>query len=137
MALSRVVFSQGQRAAASIPESWSEGSPLGLFVGLVVVPPLIETLVECTGPYWLFSRLRGYRRNRPKRCWGFIVVSASMMALLHPILAALMPAFVTGAFLAYCYQHFAPVGIWRAIAGTWAFHGAINLVGWTMLVAWG
>jgi hypothetical protein len=50
IALSHFVFDQSQKSAASIPEEWSKGSPLGLFVGLVVIPPLLETLVECSLP---------------------------------------------------------------------------------------
>ncbi len=134
MALSHFVFTQSQKSAASMPEKWSEGSPLGLFVGLVVIPPLLETLMECSLPYWVISRIRDYRVKRPKRCWGFVALSACAMAVLHPMVAALLPALITGAFLAYCYAHFAPASIWRAILATTIFHGAINIVGWTMLV---
>ena len=134
MALSHFVFTQSQKSAASIPEEWTKGSPLGLFLGLVVIPPLLETLVECSLRYWVISRIRDYRTNRPKRCWGFIAVSACVMTVLHPILAALLPAFITGAFLAYCYAHFASSSIWRAVLATTLFHGAINFVGWSMIV---
>ena len=134
MAFNHFVFSAAQKSAASMPEEWSQGSPIGLFLGLVVILPLLETLVECAVPYWVISRVRDYRTRRPKRCWGFVAVSACVMAVLHPMLAALVPALITGAFLAYCYAHFAPTGIWKAILTTTVFHGAINVVGWTMLV---
>jgi len=134
MALSHFVFAESQKSAASTPEEWSQGSAVGLFLGLVLIPPLLETLVECSLPYWIISSVRDYRTNRPKRCWGFVAVSACVMAVLHPMLAALLPALITGAFLAYCYAHFAPSGIWKAILATTVFHGAINMVGWTMLV---
>jgi hypothetical protein len=100
----------------------------------VIIPPLLETLVECSLPYWVISRIRDYRAKRPRRCWGFVAVSACVMAAFHPMLAALLPAFVTGAFLAYCYAHLALTGIGRTILATAVFHGAINIVGWTMLV---
>ena len=134
IALSHFVFTQSQEAAASMPEEWSRGSPVGLFIGLVVIPPLPETIVECSLPYWIISRIRDYRTTRPKRSWGFVAVSACVMAVLHPLLAALLPALITGAFLAYCYAHFASISIWKAILATTIFHGAINMVGWTMLV---
>jgi hypothetical protein len=134
MVLEYFVFTQSQKAAASMPDEWSQGSPLGLFLGLVVIPPLLETLAVCTLPYWIISRVRDYRTSRPKRCWGFVGVSACAMAVLHPMPAALLPALITGAFLAYCYAHFAPSGIWKAILATAVFHAAINMIGWTMLV---
>ncbi len=134
LAFGHCVFTQSQRSAASIPDRWSQGSPIGLFLGLVVMPPLLETLIECAVPYWVVSRVRDCRKERPRRCWGFVAVSACVMAVLHPMLAALLPALITGAFLAYCYAHFAPIGIWMAILATTVFHGAINMVGWTMLV---
>jgi len=131
---SHFVFTQSQQAEASMPEEWSQGSPAALFICLVVISPIMETLVECSLPYWIISRIRNYRTKRPKRCWGFVAVSACVMAMFHPILAAVLPAFVAGAFLAYCYAHFAPSGIWRAILTTAGFHAAINVVGWTILV---
>jgi hypothetical protein len=134
MVIAHFVFTRSQNSAASMPEEWTHGSPVGLFLGLVVIPPLLETLVECSLPYWIISRVRNYRVNRPKRCWGFVVVSACVMAVLHPMPAALLPALITGAFLAYCYSHFAPTGISKAILATTVFHGAINMVGWTIIV---
>jgi hypothetical protein len=134
MAFNHFVFSATQKSAAPVPEEWSQGSPVGLFMALVAIPPLVETIVECSLPYWIISHIRDYRTNRPKRCWGFVAVSACVMAVLHPMVAAQLPALVTGAFLAYCYAHFAPISIWKAILATTVFHGAINMVGWTMLV---
>ena len=54
--------------------------------------------------------------------------------LLHPMMAALLPSLITGAFLAYCYAHFASRSAGQAVLATTAFHGAINVVGWTMIV---
>lgn len=134
MAFNHFVFSATEKSAASMPEELTQASPLGLFLILVIITPLFETLVECTVPYWIISRVRNYRMNRPNRCWGFVALSACVMAVLHPMLAALLPALITGAFLAYCYAHFVPTGIWKAILATTVFHGAVNIVGWTMLV---
>ena len=134
MVLSHFLLTEGQKHASAMPDQWRDGSPLGLFLGLVVVPPILETLLECSLPYWVFSKVRDYLHNRPKRCWGFIVTSAFIMVLLHPMLGAILPSFITGAFLAYCYAHFAPSGVLKAILATSIFHAAINLVGWTMLM---
>jgi hypothetical protein len=128
------VFSPAQQAAAAMPKEWRAGAPLGLFLGLVVIPPVFETLVECTLPYWIVSQIRNYRRSRPKRCWGFIALSAGMMGMLHPIPAAVPAALITGVFLAYCYAHFAAKGIGKALLATAVFHAAINFVGWTILM---
>jgi hypothetical protein len=69
----------------------------------IILPPILETLIECTLPYWILKRLGRIASARP---WTFILISASMMALLHfPV--AVSCAFVTGMFLAYCYGHFA------------------------------
>jgi len=131
---SRYVFTQDQNAAASVPPQWREGTTLGLFLSLVLISPILETLLECSLPYWIIANVRDYRSNRPNHCWGFVAISACLMAALHPMLAALLPAFITGAFLAYCYVHFASGGTWRATAATAIFHGGINIVGWTMLI---
>jgi hypothetical protein len=56
------------------------------------------------------------------------------MALFHPMLPAILPSLITGAFLAYCYAHFAEKGVGQAILATIGFHGAINIVGWTMII---
>jgi len=63
-----------------------------------------------------------------------IVTSAFIMVLLHPMLGAILPSSITGAFLAYCYPHFAPSGARKVILATSIFHAAINLVGWTILL---
>jgi hypothetical protein len=44
--LTDLAFTDAQKSAATIPEQWSEGTPIGLFLGLVVIPPLLETLLE-------------------------------------------------------------------------------------------
>jgi len=134
MVLSQLVLSDAQKAAASVPEGAREMNAAVLLLLLVVVSPLIETLGECALPYLIISRVRGYRENRPTHCWGFVAISALLMALLHPMLAAVLPSLITGAFLAYCYAHFACRSAGRAILATTAFHGAINAVGWTMIV---
>lgn len=134
LALTPFLFTRGRVSAATVPEQWSEFTPLGLLLGVVIVPPLLETLLECSLPYWIVSWARDYRRRRPKRCWGFVAISACLMGVLHPIPGAIIPALVTGVFLAYCYVRFAATSIWQAILATWAFHAAINLVGWTLLV---
>ncbi len=104
-----------------------------LVVLLLVSGPILETLVECTVPYMLFARIGKYREFRPARPWGFIVTSALIMTVLHPIASALLPAFITGSFLAYGYAHFARLGTIHAILATFAFHAAINMVGYAML----
>ena len=134
MILNLFVFTPDPKAAASILERWSTETPLGQFLSLVVICPLLETLLECSLPYWIVAAVRDYRNNMPNRCWGFVTISAWLMAALHQMLAALLPAFITGAFLAYCYAHFARISTSRAILATTIFHGAINIVGWTMLV---
>jgi len=58
MVLSHLVLTEGQKQASAMPEQWREGSPLGLFLGLVVVPPVLETLLECSLPHWVFSKVR-------------------------------------------------------------------------------
>lgn len=134
VALSHFVFSDHQNAAASIPEGLHKVNAAALFFMLVVISPLIETLVECTLPYFLISRVRDSRETRPNHSWGFVGVSACVMALLHPMLAALAPSLITGAFLAYCYAHFAARNTGQAILATTTFHAGINIVGWTMIL---
>lgn len=134
LVLDAFLLNEAQSGAASMPNEWSELTPIGLFLGLVIVPPLLETIIECTIPFWIFARVRNYQQMRPVRCWGFITVSACIMAMLHPMIAAIVPAFITGGFLAYCYAHFAPRSIWKAILATFVFHAAINMVGWSILV---
>ena len=58
MVLSHLVLTDSQKQASAMPEQWREGSPLGLFLGLVVVPPVLETLLECSLPHWVFSKVR-------------------------------------------------------------------------------
>lgn len=108
-------------------------NPFGLFVLIVVVTPFIETLVECSLPYFVMSRL-SRTKIMPPRPWGFIIVSAILMCLFHRMLAVIIPSFITGVFLAYCYNHFAHENKGKAILVTTAFHGAINIVGWSMVV---
>jgi len=48
--VSHFVLTQEQNAASAMPDEWREGSPLGLFVGLVLIPAILETLLECSLP---------------------------------------------------------------------------------------
>jgi hypothetical protein len=102
---------------------------------MVLLDPLLETILECTIPYWLIRKCG--RRSGP-RPWGFVALSAAIMVLLHigawP--AAILPAAVTGVFLAYTYGHFAANDQRRAIVHTWAFHSSINIIGWVIMVRW-
>ncbi len=134
IALDNIVFTDAQEVAASIPDAAGKMNSVFLLFLFVIISPLFETLVECSLPYLIISRIRNYRQNRPKRCWGFIAISACVMALFHPMLAATLPSLITGAFLAYCYAHFAEKGVGQAILATIGFHGAINIVGWTMVI---
>ena len=121
--------------SGEVPAEDIELASLGitvLFVVMVIVGPLLETFVECTLPYSILRRLR--KTALPPRPWGFVFASALIMVALHPYLIALYPTVVTGVFLAYCYAHFVVRGAIWAIAYTTAFHAAINIVGWTMLV---
>lgn len=103
--------------------------PLRPHIGMMVFPPILETLIECTLPYWVLSRMRRIGAGRP---WGFILISGGIMALLHwPF--ALPCGFVTGVFLAYCYAHFAPRSLWLAFGATALYHAAFNAVGFVLL----
>jgi len=115
-----------------------DASPVRLLVGFLLIAPLSETLLECALPYWIIRKRRG--KSLGPRPWGFVIVSAALMAILH-IDAwphAIVPSLITGSFLAYTYAHFAVRNTRQAILHTTVFHAAINLVGWTMIVAgWG
>jgi hypothetical protein len=110
----------------------AEGGPWRYLIPFLVVAPTLETLIECTLPYWL---LHGWLKLSRRSVWPFVVVSATVMVLLHPLtpMVAVM-AFITGAFLAYVYAHFAPQGGVKAFLHTAVFHAAINLVGFTMIL---
>jgi hypothetical protein len=125
-----------------IPVSWFQGwlaslflraheldGPLQPHLSMLIVPPLLETFIECTLPYWILSRLGKIPVGRP---WGFIVLSGGLMALLH-FPYALPCGFVTGVFLAYGYAHFAPRSQGLAFAATALFHAAINAAGFVWL----
>ena len=119
---------------ADMSAKFSRINPALLFAVIVVVSPLLETLFECSMPFSILSFLHRKKGKLARRPWLFIVISALLMLLLHPVLAATVPAFVSGVFLAYCYAHFAPRGFRYALMYTTAFHGAVNIVGWTMIV---
>jgi hypothetical protein len=112
----------------------SNASPILLFFGWIILSPLLETVIECAIPYWLMLKARGMPAG--KRPWGFVAVSAAVMALLHldawP--SAILPSLVTGVFLAYTYGRFAVRGPRSAVLHTCLFHAAINIVGWLMVV---
>jgi hypothetical protein len=112
-----------------------DGSPTGLFIDFIIISPLLETLIECSLPYgvmWFFNIIPG-----DKRPWSFVCISAAIMALLHffawPF--AIIPSLITGVFLAYVYGHFAPRGFGYSLLYTSAFHAAINIIGWLMIIA--
>lgn len=117
-----------------VPNESFHFNPIILLCNWVAIDPLFETLLECSLLYFIFSRVGNYREKKSSRCWGFVTASACFMALLHPVLASLLPALITGVFLAYCYAHFADRKVGQAILATTCFHGAINIVGWSMIV---
>jgi hypothetical protein len=112
-----------------------DASAIVLLLGFLFLAPLLETTLHCVGPYWLMPRLRAVPVGR--RAWGFVAVSAGIMAVLHlgagP--AAFVPSLVTGGFLAYTYGHFAVRSVGLAVLHTWVFHAGINAVGWALIVA--
>ena len=103
---------------------------LRIFLAMLIFNPLIETIVECSLPYWIFHKL-GFASKRP---WLFIFVSATLMAVLHQTLGTLLPSLITGVFLAYTYGHFSLQSQIKATALTLLFHSCINLVGFTAIV---
>jgi hypothetical protein len=106
----------------------SSPDPWFYLIPFIVVAPAIETLLECTVPYSLMYKLRG---RRPRSPWPFVVFAALAMVALHPLTPVVMVfAFITGAFLAYVYRHFASQSQLKAFLHTAAFHAAINIVGW-------
>jgi hypothetical protein len=108
-----------------------EGDPSGYLIPFLIVAPTLETLIECSLPYWVMHRLLGWNRRTP---WPFVVVSAMLMVLLHPLTPIVITfAFVTGSFLAYVYAHFAPQSHVQAFLHTAVFHAGINIIGWTMM----
>jgi hypothetical protein len=108
------------------------GRPLALPNSISRRAPTLETLIECTAPYWFMDRVLKLERRSP---WPFVIVSALIMVLLHPLTPiVILMAFITGCFLAYVYAHFAPRSQWKAFLHAALFHAAINLVGWTMLL---
>jgi len=122
-----VGYVQGLLASGVVgaSDAWRPGVGGGALLVPIVVPPIVETLIECTLPYWILKRLG---KIGPARPWTFILISASIMALLHfPV--AVPGGFVTGMFLAYGYGHFATRGHAAAFAYTALYHAAINAVG--------
>jgi hypothetical protein len=103
---------------------------LTLFLSMLVLNPLLETIVECSLPYWLIRMIP----LSSKRPWVFIFISAALMAVMHQTLSALLPSLVTGLFLAYAYGHFALQSQVKATLLTMLFHSCINLVGFTLII---
>jgi hypothetical protein len=110
----------------------SSSDPWFYFLPFLVIAPPLETLIECTLPYLLMYKGSGHR---PKSPWPFVIVSALIMVVLHSLTPIVITfAFITGAFLAYVYVHFAPQSQVKAFFHTALFHAGINLVGWTTLL---
>lgn len=133
MIAARFLFTDAQLSAADVSKL-SDIEPALLFATIVIIGPLLETLVECSLPFLLLSYLQRNKGKPAARPWLFVVISALLMVVFHPMLAAIVPSFITGVFLAYCYAHFASRGFGCVLLCTTGFHGAINVVGWTMIV---
>ena len=86
-----------QPAAASRCGCLALGWLLFVFVFLA---PLLETLLQCVVPYWLMLKVQGTIVGRHP--WGFVAVSALILALLHLAAwpSAILLSLVTGSFLA-------------------------------------
>ena len=109
----------------------ASGDPWRYLLPFLVVAPTLETLIECTVPYAVMYRIL---KLRPRLPWPFVVVSATAMVLLHPLTpVVILFASITGSFLAFVYQHFAPSSQLKAFAHTALFHAGINIVGWTAI----
>ncbi|MCX5771723.1 MAG: hypothetical protein NTZ09_15840 [Candidatus Hydrogenedentes bacterium] len=114
------------------PPTISPSAMPALFVGALILSPVVETLLECTLVYQLGKWFFWKKGPRPSRPWGFIVAAALMMTVLHPINSSPL-SFTTGAFLGYCYAHFAAHSRLRAFAFTTLYHTGINTVGVTLV----
>jgi hypothetical protein len=132
LAISNLILGEAATGTDFRTQGWSNNRPAWAFLFMIVWFPVLETIVECLLPYLLL-----YRRavSRPHRPWGFVLISAALMAALHADLASILPSLVTGAFLAYCFAHFANNGLGKAVIATAGFHAAINLIGWVVLVS--
>jgi len=133
MIAAKFLFTDARISEANLP-NLSGINPVILFANIVIIAPLLETLLECSLPFFALSLIHRKKGKLPARPWLFVIISATLMMLLHPMLAAVVPSFVTGLFLAYCYAHFAARNFGSALMYTTAFHGAINIVGWSMIV---
>lgn len=133
MIASKFLFTENQISKANLP-NLSGVNPAILFAGIVIIDPLLETLLECSLPYFVISVIHRKKGRLPERAWLFVIISAFLMVLLHPMLVAVVPSLITGLFLAYCYAHFAARSFGFALLYTTAFHAAINIVGWTIIV---
>ena len=119
------VFYFGKIGTAAVPRDFPTSIHSPAFLAYVLlVAPVTETLLECSLPH-LILRARIHRHP-----WLFTIVSAALMAAIHPIgLASVFPL-LTGLLLAYCYLlflHRHPARV--AFAVTASFHIAINLAG--------
>ncbi len=133
MIASKFLFTDVQISKASLSEL-REVNPIILFLAIVIISPLLETLLECSLPFFIISVIHRKKGKLPSRPWLFIIISALLMVLSHPMLAAVLPSLITGLFLAYCYAHFANRNFGSALLYTTVFHAAINIVGWSMIV---
>ncbi len=103
--------------------------PLSFFFSLVLIDPAVETLIECTVPYWVMCAILG---RRPRSTWPFVILSTLVMVALHAMTPlVILFTSITGSFLAFVYGHFASKSQWKAFLHTTAFHAGINIVGWT------
>jgi Type II CAAX prenyl endopeptidase Rce1-like len=100
-----------------------------LFLLLVLVAPLLETLIECSLPYGILSHFM-----QPVPPLIFIIASSFCMTVLHLVSPmAMIDALITGAFIAWVYALAVRRGHDQAILHAMTFHAAINLVGWLTL----
>ena len=88
MIASKFLFTEAQISQASMSQL-RDVNPIILFLALVIISPLLETLLECSLPFFIISVINRKKGKLPPRPWSFIIISALLMVLLHPILAAL------------------------------------------------
>jgi len=102
----------------------SQVHSLTLLTYVLLIAPALETLFECSLPH-LLLKARVYRSP-----WRFALISATLMAAIHPLgLVSVFPL-LTGLLLAYCYLLFLRrYGAKAAFAATASLHVAINLAG--------
>jgi hypothetical protein len=107
-------------------------NPVGALLSSVIFAPVVSVAIICALPY-VIAKL--FRAPSP-RPWGYVATTAIIMVLIDPLFAV-FPSAVTGAFLGYCYAHFAPRGQLKAYGWTVLYLAAINIVGWLSLAMGG